>query len=300
MFRVIGPSRHRAARSGVPGSGACFAVRPTDAWCGGITVEPAWPPDSILVVGGSRLRRPPPRRPADRWPATASSCRRAAARVHVISSAADVEVLEADISDPATLDAAHAACRRRDQSRRYPQRSGCGERSSARTSSLHAELVAACKAGGVARLLQMSALQRRPGGPQPAICAARARPKHGSTASGLDWTIFQPSVIFGREDSFLNPFANLSRTTAGAGARLANARFQPVYVGDVAHCFVDALTRCETIGRRYPLCGPKVYTLHELVRYVGDDRRCPAPGADARAPRCRSCRPSRSSICRAN
>jgi NADH dehydrogenase len=51
---------------------------------------------------------------------------------------------------------------------------------------------------------------------------------------------------------------------AGAGAR-----FQPVYVGDVAQCFVQALVDDRTVNQRYPLCGPKVYTLRELVRYVG-------------------------------
>jgi len=50
----------------------------------------------------------------------------------------------------------------------------------------------------------------------------------------------------------------------------ANVRFQPAYVGDVADCFVRALELDATIGRRYPLCGPKIYTLRELVRYVGE------------------------------
>jgi NADH dehydrogenase len=57
----------------------------------------------------------------------------------------------------------------------------------------------------------------------------------------------------------------------------ADARFQPVFVGDVAECMVRALSLPATIGQKYPLCGPKVYTLRELVRYVGELVGAPRP-----------------------
>ena len=50
----------------------------------------------------------------------------------------------------------------------------------------------------------------------------------------------------------------------------AGARFQPVTVDDVADAYVRALGDDATHGERYPLCGPKVYTLRELVAYVGE------------------------------
>ncbi len=87
---------------------------------------------------------------------------------------------------------------------------------------------------------------------------------------GLRWTIVQPSVIFGPEDRFLNLFAELMRFAPVMPLARADARFQPVYVGDVAECIVRALALDETIGHKYPLCGPKIYTLRELVRYVGE------------------------------
>jgi NADH dehydrogenase len=57
----------------------------------------------------------------------------------------------------------------------------------------------------------------------------------------------------------------------------ADARFQPVFVGDVAECVVRALELDATVGERYPLCGPRVYTLRELVRYVGELAGCARP-----------------------
>ncbi len=128
--------------------------------------------------------------------------------------------------------------------------------------------IAACHAGGVRRLLQMSALNADPAGPSRYL-ASKGEAETLVAASGLDWTIFQPSVIFGPEDSFLNLFAGLLRALPVLALGTPNARFQPVYVGDVADCMVGALADDETIGVRYPLCGPKVYTLLELVRYVG-------------------------------
>ena len=89
------------------------------------------------------------------------------------------------------------------------------------------------------------------------------------TASDLDWTIVRPSVIFGPEDAFLNLFAQLLRFAPVMALARADAKFQPVYVGDVAECIVRAVGLPETVGRTFPLCGPRIYTLRELVRYAG-------------------------------
>jgi NADH dehydrogenase len=137
----------------------------------------------------------------------------------------------------------------------------------------HVELaqsvVAACKASGVLRIVQMSALHADSAGPS-AYLRSKGEAEAAIAASGLDWTIVQPSVIFGPEDRFLNLFATLLRFAPLMPLSRADAKFQPVYVGDVAECIVGALSLDATIGQRYPLCGPKVYTLRELVRYVGE------------------------------
>lgn len=138
---------------------------------------------------------------------------------------------------------------------------------------VHVELarnvVAACEAAGVPRLLHMSAL----GAATDAASRyqrSKAEAEAIVTASSLAWTVFRPSVIFGPGDRFLNTFARLSAVLPVIVLGCAGARFQPVFVGDVAHCFVQALGADITFRARYDLCGPKAYTLRELVTYVGE------------------------------
>jgi len=130
-------------------------------------------------------------------------------------------------------------------------------------------VIAACKSAGVSRLLHVSALNANPEGPSRYL-RSKGEAEAIVAASGLAWTIFQPSVIFGREDAFLNLFAWLSRIFPVIPLGAADARFQPVYVGDVAHCISHAVSDPLTHEQRYSLCGPRVYALRELVRYVGE------------------------------
>jgi len=141
---------------------------------------------------------------------------------------------------------------------------------------LPANVIAACRSAGVRRLVHMSALNADPAGPSRYL-RSKGEAEAAVAASGLDWTIVQPSVIFGREDAFLNLFAKLLRFAPVLALARADAKFQPVFVGDVAECIVRALALDATIGRRFPLCGPKVYTLAELVRYVGELAGTPRP-----------------------
>jgi len=90
-----------------------------------------------------------------------------------------------------------------------------------------------------------------------------------AAAKDLDVTVFRPSVIFGIGDKFLNTFATILKLAPVFAAGGLTAKFQPVYVGNVADAFVSCIEDIKTFGQRYELCGPKVYTLRELVEYVG-------------------------------
>ena len=98
-------------------------------------------------------------------------------------------------------------------------------------------LIAACRAAGVARLLQMSALRAGEGESFYLITRGEAEAKVKS--SPLAWTIFRPSVIFGRGDGLFYRFANLLRMTPVLPLARANAKFTPVYIGDVAEAFAS-------------------------------------------------------------
>lgn len=132
-------------------------------------------------------------------------------------------------------------------------------------------LVEACRAANVHRLLQMSALNAQEGLPSKQL-HTKARAEnivHAGAGKNLKVTSFRPSVIFGPRDSFMNRFAKLLDLTPIAfPLACGNARMQPVYVEDVAKCFVRSINDYRTFGQRYDLCGPRVYTLKQLVEYV--------------------------------
>lgn len=136
---------------------------------------------------------------------------------------------------------------------------------------LPAKIVRAMIAARVPRLLHMSALHAKPDAPSAYLRtkAAGESAVLKAQSDALHVTVFRPSVIFGESDSFTNRFARLLRLTPGVfPLACPDARFQPVYVGDVADACVHALGSVATYGRAYDLCGPRRYTLRELVGYI--------------------------------
>ena len=88
-------------------------------------------------------------------------------------------------------------------------------------------------------------------------------------AGKIQVTSFRPSVIFGPGDNFLNRFARLLKITPlFFPLACPNSRFSPVYAGDVASSFVNALTDKTTYGEKYDLCGPHEYSLKHLTEYT--------------------------------
>ncbi len=133
--------------------------------------------------------------------------------------------------------------------------------------ALTQRVLVACARAKVRRYLHMSALGADPQGPSM-YQRSKGRAEQAVRESKLAWTIFQPSVVFGAEDSFLNMFAKLAAIAPVLPIGGADVKFQPVWVEDVSRAFVNSLDNEATVGKTYELCGPKVYTLRELVQFA--------------------------------
>lgn len=129
-------------------------------------------------------------------------------------------------------------------------------------------LGAACAAKGVRRLVHVSALGVAPDAPSNYL-RSKAAGEATLKAAGLELTLLRPSVIFGARDRFMNLFASLLAVAPVVPLAGHDARFQPVWVDDVAGAVVACLDRPETIGQTYECAGPTVYTLGDMVRLAG-------------------------------
>ncbi len=135
--------------------------------------------------------------------------------------------------------------------------------------ALPRSLARACVRLHIRRVLHMAALGAAADAPSMYQRSKAAGEQLMLEAPSLQVTSFRPSVVFGPEDNFLNMFARMQAWLPAMMLGGADARFQPVYVGDVAQAFVDALDDPTTFGLVYELVGPHVYTLRELVRLAG-------------------------------
>lgn len=219
--------------------------------------------DNVLVLGGSGFvgRHLVAALAAEGIRVTVPSRRRERAK-HLLPLPT-VEVVETDIMAPGALEA--LARGRQAVINLVGILHGDFER-------VHAELprrvVAACRALGVGRLLHMSALGAAPSAPSEYLRTKAMGEQAALAATDLAVTAFRPSVIFGPEDAFLNTFATLAQMFPVLPIACPRARFQPVYVVDVARAMSRALDDPSTHGKTYELCGPRQYTLKELVKLV--------------------------------
>ena len=131
-------------------------------------------------------------------------------------------------------------------------------------------VIAAMQATGVRRLLQMSALHAGDGDSH--YLQARGRAEQRVRASGLDWTLLRPSVIAGPGDGLFCRFDALLKFAPVLPIGRADARFQPVWVGDVVEAFARTLGDDASIGQGYDLVGPQVMTLAQIVHLTATAR----------------------------
>ncbi len=180
-----------------------------------------------------------------------------------------VELVEADVRDAAVLEREFAGMDA------VINLIGILNGDEATFRAVHAELPArvalSCKQAGVKRLLQMSALDADPVDAPSLYLRSKGEGEaavHQAARDGLRVTSFRPSIIFGPDDSFFNRFAGLLKLSPVLPLACPNTRFSPVFVDDVADAFELSLENEATFGQRLELCGPKTYTLKELVEYT--------------------------------
>ena len=135
-------------------------------------------------------------------------------------------------------------------------------------------VVEACNESGIRRLLHISAL----GADQATGSSKYLRTKgegenllHTFGQRDLKVTSFQPSVVFGKEDGFINRFAGILRLYVGLfPLACPNARLQPVYVGDLVDRITAAIDDRNSYSKRYQVCGPEVFTLRQILELIID------------------------------
>ena len=132
---------------------------------------------------------------------------------------------------------------------------------------LSRRIVEAATAVKVKRLLHMSALNAGNQASQYLVSKGQGQ-QIVHQCQNVDVTVFCPSIIYGINDNFFNLFANFLSLPGPFPVIGAKARFSPIYVEDVVDAFINSIDNPKTFGKSYALCGPKEYSLFDLVKYT--------------------------------
>jgi len=148
-----------------------------------------------------------------------------------------------------------------------------GKNSANSFTGAHAELtkkvVDVCQSLGIKRYLHMSALNADAQNGSSEYLRSKGEAEDTvKKAKSLNWTLFQPSVIFGEQDSFFNRFAGLLTSLPVFPLACPDARMAPVYVGDVVESMMSAINDDSSFSKSVQLCGPADYTLEELIEFT--------------------------------
>jgi len=127
----------------------------------------------------------------------------------------------------------------------------------------------AARAAGIRRFVHQGALGVVDD-PELHYASSKAKAEALVGASGLDWTITKPSLLFGPGDGFFNIVAGLVRMSPGIVplTGTGESRFQPLWIGDLARITTQVLADPSTVGRTYELGGPAYWTYREIVEEV--------------------------------
>ena len=129
-------------------------------------------------------------------------------------------------------------------------------------------VVSSMNEAGIKRYVHMSANGTRQGAVSR-YHITKYKAEEAVRTSGLTYTIFRPSLIFGPQDTFINMLAGFMKSTPvftyfGDGSY----PMMPVYVKDVADCFVNAIDNTESFHGTFPLCGENLVSYKELLKMI--------------------------------
>jgi NADH dehydrogenase len=182
---------------------------------------------------------------------------------------AGVEPRLGDVTDRSSLDAALAGSDAVIHLVAIPRDRGDGRELERVNVEGTRNLIAAAEAAGVRRYVHQGALGVVDD-PRLHFASSKARGEALVRASGLDWTILKPSLLWGERDGFFNVIAGLVRTAPGLIPVPGNggARFQPLAATDAAVALRLAVERPAMIGATYELGGPRYWTYRQITREV--------------------------------
>jgi len=137
-------------------------------------------------------------------------------------------------------------------------------------------LIKEAKKAKVKRFVHMSALGTRANA-RSQYHISKWAAEEAVRASGLDWTIFRPSIIYGPGDEFVNFFARMTRFPRNLFQLFTMpvmlggyAHLQPIPLADVARCFAGSIGKTESVGKTYDLCGPRALRLRDILRTIAE------------------------------
>jgi len=134
---------------------------------------------------------------------------------------------------------------------------------------LPARLARLCTEAGVRRIVHVSALGASEDAPSRYL-RSKAAGENALRHPSIALTVLRPSVMFGEHDRFINRLAGLQGAFPVVLLPSAEARFQPVWVEDVATAIARAIDAPAAVGTPIEAVGPTVYTLKELTQLAGE------------------------------
>ncbi len=133
-----------------------------------------------------------------------------------------------------------------------------------------AGLVRLAKAAGVERIIYTSSLGAGPNPRFPYLYSAWLAEEE-LRKSGLSFLIFRPSILIGPGDPFTEGLKRMARAWPFLILPQSRARFQPLWVGDIVRCILQALEDERPWGKIIALGGPEVLSLEEIARIVMEE-----------------------------